>query len=136
MSQMHPLPTPVLAVFQTLEQTDRETLLAVRELIFDVAAQDPRIGPIDEALRWGEPAYLTTQGKTGSTIRLGIEKLSGKPAIFFNCKTTLVEEFRQKFGSELAFSKNRAILIEGDVVKLSTLLKSCIASALCYHTRK
>ena len=87
MSLMQSIPTPVLEVFQSIDANHRETLLDVRELIFDVVAGDFRIGLIEETLRWGEPAYVTTKNKTGSTIRLNIEKNTGMPALFFNCKT-------------------------------------------------
>ncbi len=133
MNTMQTIPAPVLQVFQGIAPVDRQTLLDTRDLIFEVAASDPRIGQIEETLRWGEPAYVTTKGKTGSTIRLSIEKSSGKPALFFNCKTTLVEEFRQHFGGALRYSKNRAVLLDGDMRALSPALKSCIAAALTYH---
>lgn len=133
MSNMQTIETGVLRAFQQVEPADRQILLDVRELIFEVAASDPRIDEIEETLRWGEPAYVTTKHKTGSTIRLGIEKGSGRPALFFNCKTTLVEEFRQKFGAELSYSKNRAILLDSELTELEPALNHCIAAALTYH---
>lgn len=133
MSRMQTIPPHVFQVFDTIPKAHRQTLLQVRELIFDVAARDPRIGEIEETLRWGEPAYVTSKGKTGSTIRLSIESVSGQPALFFNCKTTLVEEFRQKFGATLRYSKNRAIFLDDDIAVLGPALKSCIAAALTYH---
>ena len=135
MSNMQNIDTQVLRVFHEIAPEHRQILLDVRELIFEVAASDPRIDAIEETLRWGEPAYVTTKNKTGSTIRLGIEKNSGTPALFFNCKTTLVEGFRQKFGVKLSYSKNRAILLNGDLVKIGPALTHCIAAALTYHLR-
>ena len=132
MSDTTPIPNDVLAAYETIEPTHRAALLMVRDMIFEVAGADPRIGSVDEALRWGEPAYLTSQCKSGSTIRLGIEKTSGQPALFFNCKTTLVEEFRGQFGDALRYVKNRAVLIDGDA---DVALRQCIASALTYHLR-
>ena len=111
MNNMQSMSTHVLEAFQQVPSTHRKTLFDVRELIFEVAQDDPRIGGIEETLRWGEPAYITSQNKTGSTIRLGIEKGSGMPALFFNCKTNLVEEFRQQFGGALRFAKNRAVSV-------------------------
>jgi hypothetical protein len=133
MSNMQNIDTQVLRVFHEIAYEHRQILLDVRELIFEVAASDLRIDAIEETLRWGEPAYLTTKSKTGSTIRLGIEKHSGKPALFFNCKTTLVEEFRQKFGADLSYSKNRAVLLDGELTELEPALNHCIAAALTYH---
>ncbi|WP_324753200.1 DUF1801 domain-containing protein [Roseovarius sp. Pro17] len=135
MSYMKTIPPNVLQAFQEVSPPHRKALLDVRQLIFDVAGNDPRIGPIEETLRWGEPAYVTTKNKTGSTIRLGIEKISSMPALFFNCNTTLVEEFRQQFGGSLTFSKNRAVILDGELGPLSCALKTCIAAALTYHLR-
>ena len=133
MNDMSPLPSPVSAVFNSFEPAQRHTLLQVRELIFEVAREDTRIGEVEETLRWGEPAYITTKKKTGSTIRLAIEKESSKPAIFFNCKTTLVEEMRARFGRQFCYSKNRAILLSdlGDTDKAA--LGFAIGAALSYH---
>lgn len=136
MSQMQTIPAQVLSAFQRISPEHRKTLLDMRALIFEVAQADPRIGTLEEGLRWGEPAYLTTETKTGSTIRLGVEKTSGMPALFFNCNTTLVEGFRQQFGSSLRYSKNRAVLAGGDDSEIRNALKMCIASALTYHLRK
>ena len=134
MSDTQTIPLEVMAVFQRHAPEHRAALFEARALILDVADKDPRIGPLEEALRWGEPAYIT-KAKTGSTIRLGIEKKSGRPALFFNCNTTLVEEFRQQFGDVLGFSKNRAILIGAETFPKDAI-QLCIASALTYHIRK
>lgn len=126
------MPKDVSAVFDHIPIQFREPLLDVRILILDVAHSDPRIGALNEVLRWGVPSYITAKAKTGSTIRLGIETASGQPAVFFNCQTTLVEEFRQTFGDSLSYSKNRAVFIEG---ASQDALRSCIASALTYHLK-
>lgn len=135
MSYMQSIPTGVLQVFQQIPTKPREALLDARDLIFEVAGGDPRIGTVEEDLRWGEPAYITSQMKSGSTIRLGIEKGSGMPAIFFNCKTSLVEEFRQQFGGLLRYSKNRAVILDNADHQQTAALKICIAAALTYHLR-
>jgi len=133
MNRLNQAPSEVVAAFEKVQQPDRDALLDVREMIFEVAKDDPRVGNIEEALRWGEPAYLTNRTKAGSTIRLGIEKGSGKPAMFFNCQTALVEEFRQQFGSDLRYSKNRAVILDGK--DDPNALRICIAAALTYHCR-
>lgn len=135
MSHVQTIPTNVLEVFQGFAPDQRQTLLEVRELIFEVALEDHRICQIEEALRWGEPAYIRTKARTGSTIRLGVEKTSGQPALFFNCKTSLVEEFRLKFGGLFRYSKNRAILLDSPLDTSRSALKICISAALTYHIR-
>lgn len=128
-------PTPVPTAFSQFSGGNLKALLALRDMIFQVASADSRIGPLEETLRWGEPAYVTAETKAGSVIRLGVEKQSGQPALFFNCNTTLVEEFRQRFGSQLAYSKNRAVVVGcGDGLPTDAL-KACIFAALTYHLR-
>ncbi len=46
----------------------RRKLLALRELILRTAAATGGVGPIEETLKWGEPAYVTSQTGSGSTI--------------------------------------------------------------------
>lgn len=48
-------------------------LAHLRRLIFFVAAQDERIGELEETLKWGVPAYLTSVSKSGTTIRIDWE---------------------------------------------------------------
>lgn len=135
MSYFQPLPTAVLNAFRSMDTEHQNTLLNTRELVFEVAQNDPRIGSIEETLRWGEPAYITTREKTGSTIRLSVEKATGLPALFFNCKTSLVEEFRVQFSGSLSFVKNRAIILDGEGDQFKIALRICIAAALTYHLR-
>ena len=130
------IPKSVQNAFQEIAPRHRQTLLEVREIIFDAAKGDPRIGAIEETLRWGEPAYIPKKRRTGSTVRLGIEKGSDVPALFFNCNTTLVEGFRAQFGDALTYSKNRAILIDRAGLEFKSIIKMCIAAALTYHLRE
>lgn len=133
MSHMQTIPALVLSAFQEMDAEHKDTLFTIRELIFDVAQHDPRICQIEETLRWGEPAYITTKKNAGSTIRLSIEKSSGRPALFFNCKTSLVEEFRALFGRSLTYVKNRAVILDGEGEQFEAALRNCIAAALTYH---
>ena len=58
--------------FLAVPAAPRERLLMLRALIFDTAARTPGVGAIDETLKWGEPAYVTAQSGSGSTVRLGL----------------------------------------------------------------
>ena len=109
----------------------RDYLYHLRELIFDVAAADPRIGPLSEELRWGDPSYITAKTNAGSTVRLG---LSGhmRVALFFHCKTTLVEDFRAIYSDFLDFSKNRAVLIDPQSPPEDEIIKHCVSASLLY----
>lgn len=112
----------------------RDRLLAVRELIFATAASTDGVGVLEETLKWGEPAYLTSQSKSGSTIRLGWKASAPiRYAIYFKCKTTLVDTFRSMFPHDFIFEGKRALVLEHSSALPSDALAFCIASALTYH---
>ena len=47
----------------------------LRNLIYEVAKKDKRIGCLTETVRWGgQPSYVTKESGSGSLIRLGIIK--------------------------------------------------------------
>lgn len=126
----------VSAVFAAYAPAARKRLLSIRELIFATAAKTEGVGEIEETLKWGEPAYLTNQSKSGSTIRLGWK--AGSPdqvAIYFNCNTTLVDTFRTLY-PELTYQGNRAISLDLEAEMPEQALTHCIQMALTYHRAK
>ena len=131
---MRPMPQDVQAAFDAFPQKVRHRLGEIREMIFGVAAEDPRIGALTETLKWGEPAYLTEVTGSGSTIRLGWPRGEpGHAAIYFICRTTLVDSFRERFGGDYRYAGTRAVLLPatGDVDHAS--LRHMLAMALTYH---
>ncbi len=134
---MHPFQNPAVAkVFAAYPPEARRKLMALRELIFTTAASTESVGAIEETLKWGEPAYLTSQSKSGSTIRIAWKKSApAQYAMYFNCQTTLVETFKMLFPNDFKFEGNRAIVF--DVKEKAPLdsLAFCIHAALTYHQR-
>lgn len=124
----------VMEKFSKFKGERRGKLMQLRELIFDIAESDSRIGSLSEELRWGDPSYITASTGAGSTVRLGV---SGKDriAIFFHCKTTLVGMFREMYGDQLAYSKNRAIVIDPDNMPDNAILEKCIHMSLTYKLK-
>lgn len=114
----------------------RTRLLRIRELIYDVAGNDQNIGEITETLKWGEPSYLTQASKSGTTIRLS--QVKDRPnycGIYVHCQTSLIEEFRNAFGTEFEFSGNRAVLIAANSDMNNDLVKMFLKNALTYHIK-
>lgn len=65
----------------------------------------PFVGPLEETLRWGEPAYVTS----------------------------LVDDFRTAFPDTFTFEGNRGIVFDtGDRLPVRELAV-CISAALTYH---
>jgi hypothetical protein len=112
----------------------RRQLLALRELIFRTAACTPGVGELEETLKWGEPAYLTTRSKSGSTVRIGWKKnRPSEYAMYFNCQTTLVDTFKSLFPDDFQYEGNHALVFQdSQAVPLETLA-FCVAAALTYH---
>jgi hypothetical protein len=127
----------VEAVFAGYTEPVRSRLLHLRRLILQTAAENNAVGPLEEALRWGQPSYLTTQSKSGSALR--IDQLKGAPgryALYFNCKTDLGATFRDLYSGVLAFGGNRSILLDANQPAPDEALRHCIALALTYHQTK
>jgi hypothetical protein len=127
----------VEAVFQAYPEPMRARLLGLRGLILETAAGDPDIGPLEETLRWGQPSYLTTASKVGTTLRIGqIKDAPSRYALYFNCKTDLATTFRDLYGDVLEIGGQRSILLDADEPPPDLPLRHCIALALTYHRRK
>lgn len=101
------------------------------------AADELRVGPLTETLKWGEPAYLTEASRAGTTIRLGQPKgRANQCAIFLHCQTTLVAEFRETISDPaITFEGNRAVVFEAGEALPREALHHCIAQALTYKRR-
>ncbi len=129
-------PGRVRAVFDSYPPKVRAQLLGLRKLILDTAERIEGVGPLTETLKWGEPAYLTGASRSGSTIRLGWKpRRPEQIAIYFNCRTSLVDDFRTLFPA-LSYEGNRAIVFGADDKLPENELASCIAAALTYHRHK
>ncbi len=127
----------VAEVFNAYPINIKPKLLFLRQLIFDTAAQTTGVGALEETLKWGEPAYLTSQTKSGSTVRINWKKSQPEQyAIYFNCKTTLIETFKTLFPHDLRYEGNRAIIFNINDEVPAEVLSYCIAIALTYHHKK
>ena len=127
----------VAAVFLAYPPKFRRKLLALRRLILETAESTEGVGEIEETLKWGEPAYVTSQSRSGSTVRIAWKKSAPtKYAIYFHCQTNLVETFREKFPGKFRFDGNRRIVFNEDETVPVGPLSSCIAAALTYHRNK
>lgn len=130
-------PANVEAAYNTYPASARNVLLNVRTLIFQTAARNPVVGPVTETLKWGEPAYLTEETKSGSTIRMAWKP--AKPdhgALFFNCKTTLVDTMHEIYPDTFTYQGTRAVLFRLDQPLPIDALAHCIEMALTYHLNK
>jgi len=126
----------IQTVFDGLPDEIRSALFNLRKLILDTASENPAIGPLEETLKWGEPAYLPSATKSGTTIRINRHKgADNQYALYVNCRTDLVGRWRELYGDIFRFEDNRAIIFNVDEELPAQPVKHCIAMALTYHLR-
>jgi hypothetical protein len=133
-----PIDNPqVDAVFDAYPEMTKAKLLFLRQLIFEVAAETDGVGELEETLKWQQPSYLTATSKSGSTIRIDqVDAEEGQYAMYFNCNTTLLDTFRQRYPDEFEYQGDRAIVFDASDDIPVDELKECIALALTYHLTK
>ena len=125
------------AVFSAYPKPIKARLLALRRLIFDTAKATKGVGALQETLKWGQPSYLTTETKSGSTIRIDqVKSAADQYAVYFHCQTDLVETFRELYPTEMRYGGNRSILLNAGDGLPETALRHCVALALTYHLNK
>ena len=105
----------------------------IRDLIFSVAEQHG-ITDLTETLKWGEPSYIST---IGSTIRFDWKaKHPNQYCIYFDCKTSLVETFKEIYGDTFTYEGNRAIIFTRDQQLPLKALTHCLSLSLRYKKIK
>ena len=123
-------------VFDAYPRPVKAKLLALRRLIIDTARATQGVGALEETLKWGQPSYLTSESKSGSTIRIDQVKAEpGQYAVYFHCQTNLVETFRELY-PELRYGGNRSILLDAQQKLPEAAIRHCVALALTYHLRR
>ena len=124
----------VAEVFNNYPDHMHQKLMLLRQLVLDTASETEGVDTLEESRKWGEPSYLT---KSGSTIRMDWKE--SKPdqyAMYFHCKTKLVDTFRELYSDKFKFEGNRAIVFYKDDEIPTNELKHCISLSLTYHRRK
>jgi hypothetical protein len=123
----------VAAAFSSHPKPLQIKLLALRQLILDTAKTTDGVGALEETLKWGQVSYLTSESKSGSTIRIDrVKSGPGKYALYFHCQTNLVETFRELYPN-LVYGGNRSILLDTAEALPKDALRHCVALALTYH---
>ncbi len=126
----------VAAAFKAYPADVRRRLIELRELVFETAAGTDGVGALSEALKWGQPSFLTEETRSGTTVRIDRLKKSDGYAIYFHCQSGLVGQFKELYPDTFRYEGKRAILFElKDRVPVKAL-RHCIGLALTHHLRK
>ncbi|WP_375570847.1 DUF1801 domain-containing protein [Ahrensia marina] len=127
------MPADVAQAINAMPEPSRARVLQLRDLVL-AEASTRGIAPLEETLKWGQPSYLP--GRSGTTIRLGADDVTGGAKLFVHCQTSLVDDWRSRFGDRLAYEGNRAVLIDPEGPLPTEELSLCIGAALTYHSSK
>jgi hypothetical protein len=125
----------VADVFKGYPAGLRHRLLALRELVLDVAAKTEGVGPLTETLKWGQPSYRAEETRSGTTVRIDRHRKGDAYAIYFHCQSGLVPRFRELYPDAFRFEGKRALLFEPTDRLPVRALRHCIALALTHHLR-
>ncbi|HFC29776.1 MAG TPA: DUF1801 domain-containing protein [Oceanospirillales bacterium] len=120
-------------VIQQYPQATQDKLLIIRKLIIDTS-HELNINDLQETLKWGEPSYTCKQG---STIRLAWKaKFPNQLGVYFNCKTTLIENIKEIYPTTFIYEGKRALILKLNAKIPLIPIKNCITFALKYHQIK
>lgn len=123
----------VKAKFDTYPEEVKSRLLEVRGVIYSVAEEES-LGEVIETLKWNEASYQTTGG---SPLRLDWkEKSPYTLSLYFNCKTRLIETFKEVYRDTFIYEGNREMVLNVSEALPLLELKACISMALRYHKIK
>ncbi|MFK7855360.1 MAG: DUF1801 domain-containing protein [Granulosicoccus sp.] len=125
----------VRKAYESLPAPHKRSAYQIRDLIWQTVGEIDLNCEVLETLKWGEPAYLPVKPRIGSTVRVG-QFDDQNLALYFNCQTMLVENFRSMFGDDMKYSKNRAVLFNVAETIPEAIVKTCVSSALRYHMDK
>jgi len=124
----------VSRTFNQYPDTVFSKLQYLRNIILTTASQIEDLDTLEETLKWGEPSYCT---KSGSTIRIHWKESSpDQYAMYFHCKTKLVDTFKEIYKDVFKYEGNRAIIFNlDDEIPVDDLMH-CIELSLTYHNIK
>jgi hypothetical protein len=125
----------VAAVFKAYPAQVRSRLMALRALVFDVAAGTDGVGRLTETLKWGQPSYLTEETRSGTTVRIDRLKNGDGYALFVHCQSGLVPKFRELYPDTFRYEGKRALLFDTGAQLPLPELRHCIGLALTHHLR-
>ena len=119
--------------FEAYPEAASSQLLKIREAIYEVAEEES-LGDVTESLKWNEPSY---QSKNGSSVRMDWKERSPMTiSVYFNCKTTLIDTFKEIYQDTFHYEGNREIVFQISEKLPMRELKSCISMSLRYKEIK
>ncbi|SHJ67586.1 hypothetical protein SAMN05444000_111116 [Shimia gijangensis] len=82
---------------------------ALRKVIFQTAASNSAVGTLEEVLKWGEPSFLTSQTRSGTTLRISWKpKTPDEIGVFVICRTDMLKQVRALYPEAFRYEGTRA----------------------------
>lgn len=130
---MEHAPAPLLSALTTWSDPARDALWACRGLFHDVASQ-AKVGPLDESLKWGQPAWRPRAPRTGSTLRMGWSAGRAQHLLLFvDCKTDLAARMRDLYPDLPDNDGRRQIALDLDRPLPEQAVSHLAQMTFCYH---
>lgn len=102
-------PSEILNRTATWPENAQTCFAQLRGIVHDVATQAD-IGPLDESLKWGQPAWRPKRARTGSTLRVDWSpETPNRLLAFVDCKTDLAAQMDNRFPKQFHNDGRRAL---------------------------
>lgn len=94
---MIPIPAAILDQITRWPASAQLQLQSMRTVFHNVA-EAAEVGPLDESLKWGQPAWRPRSPRTGSTLRLNWSAADpARITAYVDCKTDLAAQMQLRF---------------------------------------
>ncbi|WP_299280488.1 hypothetical protein [uncultured Tateyamaria sp.] len=108
----------------------------MRALFLDVAAQAD-IGPLDESLKWAQPAWRPRKPRIGSTLRLNWSpSVPDRLITYVDCKTDLAGQMATRFPGAFHNDGRRSLGFDLDTDLPTNALWQLAHLTFTYHLTK
>ncbi|WP_299148508.1 hypothetical protein [uncultured Tateyamaria sp.] len=133
MTHMHPGQLTLIAGWP---DTAQHHFGAMRALFLDVAAQAD-IGPLEESLKWGQPAWRPRKPRTGSTLRLDWSRAApDRLMAYVDCKTDLADQMAARFPCAFHNDGRRSLGFDLDTDLPTDAVRQLAHLTFTYHLTK
>ncbi len=123
-------------IFDKYPEPVKSCLIELRTLILEVALSMDEVGELEETLKWGQPSYIPSKTKSGTSIRIDADTQFGLDyALYVNCKTNLVENWRELYPA-FKYGSNRSVHFSVAEELEKEKVNHMIAMALTYFSNK
>ena len=133
---MTKLPPYIMAYTATWPTQAQAHFADLRHLVHEVAAAID-VGPLDESLKWGQPAWRPRRARTGSTLRVDWSPATPDRLLaFVDCKTDIAAQMDLRFPGQFGNDGRRAMGFDLEGALPRDALWQLAHMTLAYHRNK